>query len=335
MIVSDTVRFIALIIIFFLSINKSTLLPLGLPLVAAVISLMNAQTFVALETFLSHSFFDDQKARVMVWLQIAEQASVVIGPLLGFFVQSYLGSLYILPIAGLFFGLSMIILYFISEEKQVKHVSSASNSRTVASDLFNGWMKVYDNKKLLKLAFAASAMNIICGLDVAASAPVLIGKIGLESTSYGYLQVVCGVASLGFMFLLPKFNLDKHLDMAGILAFLSIILGSIIASFSYDFITFSLAVILSNLPLGILNVYIRTRRSELIAGAANRGVLVGILLMLGQLGLPLSGLLLASVSGSFGAFAFKIAAAIGFMSFCLLFYQKLKSFLNKNRILTS
>jgi hypothetical protein len=136
-------------------------------------------------------------------------------------------------------------------------------------------------------------MNLLIGLLLASSAGLVTGFFGQKQSAYATLQLIAGITSLLSLMFVTSSKVSAHVHLHRATLYFGVsALGALVAASASNYYVFALAYTLLLAPAGFFNISSRTLRAQLLP-SKERGVGTGFLLLAGQSGFPVAGLLLA------------------------------------------
>lgn len=332
---ADIVRAVAGLSAFYLLMEYSNNYFVILSLTMAVSAFFYAQSYIAMESMIPKLTEKKDIPKVQSWLQAIEQASMLLGPIIGAWLIIYQEAYYLIGLAGGLFLLAFILILTLdlpSPEKDKKtKVPFAEITKQIQRDFIKATMvlRVYPNLFLLTLL--AVSVNLIIGSVMATAVIMATGYFGLSSSEFGIQQSIAGAVTLVVLLALPVIIKKVNLFSVGVLAYCVICVGalSIAVSDSYWIYILCYATVMAS---GVLfNVYIRSERVLWIP-KVHLGKTIGLIVFLNQLTLPIVGILVGLCSTQNHIKILFAILGVVTTSVLLLIFSKLK--LN-SRILTA
>ena len=324
---ADLVRGIAAIIAFYLLTLEQNLFVV-LSTLMAVVAFFYAQSFIAMESMVPKLATKEELPKVQSWLQGIEQASLLLGPMIGSLFVIYTETFYLIPLAGALYlaGYLGILSLELPEvaSKKLEQSGFIDLLKKVKADFIKAWTIVRLRPNLLLLTLMSISVNLIIGTGMATAAMMATGYFGASKTDFGIQQSFTGGLTLMVLMILPFVVHKINVFWVGIMSYLAICLASLVigvTSFFWVYVFCYASIIAAG---DLFNVYIRTERALLIP-KMHLGKTIGLIVFLNQLTLPLSGIIVslspdeASTKSLFGVIG---GLSIGVIMFC---FSRLKS----------
>src|SRR3990167_2696141 len=256
-----------------------------------------AQAFIAQESTIPTMVASTDLHKAQSMIQTLEQTTLVVGP----FVASVLS--YYLPIADLLLVTSIVFIMGFVGMSLLKNFSVTNQQKKirqhVLQDMCMGAHIIFHNKKLIWLSVLTVIVNLIWGLALATDAAMVTGYFSKTTLDFGFIQTLCGILSITVLLLTPIIINRMSINFIGILSYGLIIAGGIAISLSSHYWIFGIGYLLIISMDGVFNIYIRTERAKIIP-KEHLGKTIGLIVLINQLSIPLSGLLVANFSSNFG-----------------------------------
>ncbi len=282
---------------------------LGFFLILCVMMAFNgfyyARSFLAEQYFSSHAYDGIKLAKVQAYLLNLEQISQIAGPAIGVGLSMWLNITWELGLIALMFlcSSSMVSLipktYFsLPAGTHLKQV----RPRHFIKDLSQALEIIFKSEKLKWMIILTVFINLIWGLLLSISAPLVTGTFHLPSGYFGLVQTVAGVMNIVAFMLIPWLIHKWHISVFGLSATLGMIFGVGLIGIGQTYAFFFVGYVLIMVFDGVFNVYIRTERAKLIP-KQDLGKTIGMIVFLNQLSVPLAGLLMSVLAMIFSPFS--------------------------------
>jgi hypothetical protein len=147
---------------------------------------------------------------------------------------------------------------------------------------------------LKKVVLLAAAENLVIGVTLATSAAMVTGIHHQSGRYYAVLQTLGAIATVLILLTIARTSLSRK--TLGLLAFLAICAGGLIAGGSPTAWGYAVGFVLITGFDKMFNVYIRSARQHIIP-ARDYGKTTGVIILLNNLTQPLAGLLVGVFSG--------------------------------------
>ena len=256
--------------------------------------MLTSQGFVAREVMLPQIFRSQTFQRVLAWSQLADQLGFVLGPmlaavLLGWwrwqFVVLATGFLFLLADAAMLLWLRLSRFQFIAPQPVAGHWTLP---------LRTALLHVAHLPGLKKIIALAAAENLVIGVTLATSAAMVTGIHHRSGQYYAFLQTAGAVATVLVLLTIARTSLPHR--MLGLVSFLVICLGGVMAGASPTYWGYAVGFVLITGFDKMFNVYIRSARQKIVP-AKDLGKTTGVVILLNNMTQPLAGLLVGLFAG--------------------------------------
>ncbi|HWF82244.1 MAG TPA: MFS transporter [Streptosporangiaceae bacterium] len=252
------------------------------------------QTFIAEEKAVRLLASPAQMPRAQSVLGGIDQAMLLIAPAIGGLLLA-IASNSTIAAAAILFAVSLLLIWRLPVLSQARMADGWPSVAEVFSDVRAGAKRVLGQPVLRDVLALTSLINLLLGLVLAATPPVLIGVFRLRASQVGVLYTVGGSVSLVMLALTPRLIRRFGLLAVGAASTLccgaAIWLAGLVHAY-LPFAAFSAAFLAGE---SVFTVFIRTVRARVIP-AAEYGTATGVIVLIGFLTLPLAGLLVAGFS---------------------------------------
>ncbi|MGY2291339.1 MFS transporter [Pseudomonas sp. SDO528_S397] len=265
---------------------------------SAVCGVLTTQGIMAREVLLAHSFAQYRYAKTLSYSQIADQAGLVLGPLLAaLLLQWTTWPWAVLGIAGLFWLADLAMRVWQSSAcAAVVAVEPQQGIGLQPLRIALGHIRTLPELK--RIITLAVGVNLIVGVTLATSAALVTGQYAAGNDAYALLQAAGALVTIGILFYLARATLA--LKMLGGLSYSMIAVGGLITAISPDVWLYSVGFLLVAGFDKMFNVYMRSTRQRVIP-RRDFGKTVGVITLLNNLSQPLAGLLVALLAAPLGA----------------------------------
>jgi len=283
---------------------------------SALVGLASTQSFISSEVLLPLAFKNTPFPKIQSWTQSVDQAAIVIGPILAAVVLEFSNWKAVILIAGsLFFcGQVSFALWSKKMNHSIEHRNRNLDSQnSVFSELKSAFTVLLKHKSLVNIIAQTALVNLLFGSTMATAAAMVTGKFNLSASSYGFLQMMGALTSIGVLTLTALFAQKLRLGSIGRISFTLICFGGVLYSFGQSYWMFFLGFMIVLGFDGMFNVYIRTLRQKIIP-PKDYGKMTGVIVFLNNITKPVSGLLI-------GTFGFILSAELIILSmvfFCAI-----------------
>lgn len=259
----------------------------------AFISVCYVVNFVSIEAIIPNNIAKEEYAKVHSVIQAVEQFSQVIGPALAGLIYLEFNINGILFACIFAFLISSINLLFV-------HIKSALTAQNLS---FKGMLQsnmdavkfLFVKKHLLYLCGLTWVVNILYGTALAISVAIVVKHFQLSEIYYSGLQTISAMLAIPVFTIIPLIARRKGILFIGKISLLTILLSGLIMATAPNYFIYLVGYALLISFDGGFNVYIRTMRSTLIP-KEHLGKVIGVIGALNLLSIPLSGLLVSSLS---------------------------------------
>ncbi|MGF6792483.1 MFS transporter [Paraburkholderia sp. 35.1] len=267
---------------------------------SAACGVLTSQGLVAREVMLPQIFSTQQIQKVLAYSQLADQLGLVLGPMLAALllgvwhwesVVAATGVLFLCADAALFVW-QRLSGFRAPSPVSARSLTSAAHWTTplrIALD------HVWTLPGLKKVIMLAAAENLVIGVTLATSAAMVTGLHAQSSRYYAGLQTAGAIATV--LVLLTVARAGWPARVLGLVAFVTICSGGVIAGASASPWGYALGFLLIVGFDKMFNVYIRSARLQIIP-PEDYGKTIGVAILLNNLTQPLAGLLVGVFSAS-------------------------------------
>jgi MFS family permease len=278
-----------------------------LVLLSAICGVLTTQGIMAREVVMPHIFADYRYGKTLSYSQIADQAGLVLGPLLAAL------SLEFCPWPGVVFGVALL---FVLADVAMREWQRSSNVNLETFEqhadiwvqpLRIAFCHIRQSAELKKIICLAAGVNLIVGVTLASSAAMVIGSFGESKDVYAALQASGALVTILILFGLARMTFP--LSVLGGVSYCAITLGALITATGASFEIYLLGFLLVVGFDKMFNVYMRTIRQRVIP-VRDFGKTVGVITLLNNLTQPLAGLWVGVLAVSMGLRGVILALAV-------------------------
>lgn len=260
----------------------------------AIISICYVVNFVSIEAIIPNNVVKEEYAKVHSVIQGVEQFSQVIGPSLAGLIYLRFNINGILFACIFAFLISAINLFFV-------HIKSALTAQNLSlkgmlQSNIDALKFLFVKKQLLYLCGLTWVVNILYGTALAISVAIVVKHFQLSEMYYSGLQTVSAILAILVFTIIPLIVRKKGILFIGKMSLLTILTSGLVMAIAPNYFIYLAGYALLISFDGGFNVYIRTMRSTLIP-KEHLGKVIGVIGALNLLSIPLSGLLVSSLSG--------------------------------------
>ncbi|MDY7533617.1 MFS transporter [Pseudomonas sp. Bout1] len=266
-------------------------------MLSALCGVLTTQGIMAREVLLPHVFKHYSYAKTLSYSQIADQAGLVLGPLVAALMLE-IGAWHwvVLGIAGLFL-LADLAMRIWQRNTTVNLQTFEQHKDIWLQPLRIAFRHIRDLPELKKIIALAVGVNLIIGVTLATSAALVIGQYAAGKDAYAGLQAAGAVVTIAILFYLARASLP--LKVLGGLSYSMIAAGALVTAISPNIWVYTVGFLLVSGFDKMFNVYIRSTRQRVIP-VQDFGKTVGVLTLLNNLSQPLAGLLIALLAAPLG-----------------------------------
>lgn len=256
--------------------------------------------FMAQETLLTELITRDKFSQVQAKVQSLEQVALVSAPIAFSFTLEWMAFHWVLVLIGLIFILANLSLLLGTRHMTITEPADINLTfkARLKANLSVGQAYLVESKALQRIVLSTFLLNLIYGTLLAIGAPAVIGYFAKEASSFATLQTAGALASIAVLMLIVRFSTKVTPTQLGVIAFVFVSIGGLVAGFAYNFEVFVVGAMLVLGFDGMFNVYIRTRRMEIIA-RKDYGKAMGLLMVVNNTSKPMSGLIVFSLGNWF------------------------------------
>jgi MFS family permease len=264
--------------------------------IGSVFAVMNGYSYVLLEGCMSIMFGTARGGKLQARIQATDSLAMIAGPALGgilltthgFFAAVLVGSVCLIA------SVCFIVIFRVP----LRPGTAVRRRLLSLDDLREVWHLIAGSPVMSRLLLLMALINLTEGTILALIPPAMLSTFGQTPFSVGVLTVAAeGAAALALIFL--SFLL-KHSRLSVLAAFAGagMIVFALALGTAGNLAVFSAAFILFMVAQGIFVVHVRTERIRLIP-LEHVGKIVSVMNSFILIPLPLSGLLIAALSGRF------------------------------------
>jgi MFS family permease len=268
-----------------------------LVILSAVCGVLTTQGVIAREVLMPHVFAQYRYAKTLSYSQIADQAGLVLGPLLAALLLQFLSwPMIVLGVAGLFVLADVAMGYWQRNSDSALEIH-AQHPDVWLQPLKIAFGHIRQQPELRKVISLAVGVNLVVGVTLATSAAMVIGSFGETQGYYAWLQAAGAVTTIVILFGLARISLP--LTNLGVTSYTAIVLGGLLCATSAGMAVYVLGFLLITGFDKMFNVYMRSTRQRVIP-VQDFGKTVGVITLLNNLSQPLAGLWVGIFSYSMG-----------------------------------
>ncbi|MEX3811569.1 MFS transporter [Paraburkholderia sp. BR13439] len=265
---------------------------------SAACGVLTSQGLVAREVMLPQIFSTQQIQKVLAYSQLADQLGFVLGPMLAALLLGVWRWEWVVAATGVLFlcaDAALLVWQRLSGFRARSPGSAQSLARAArwSTPLRIALKHVWTLPGLKKVIMLAAAENLVIGVTLATSAAMVTGLHAQSNRYYAVLQTAGAVATV--LVLLTVARAGWPARVLGLVAFVMICAGGVIAGASASPWGYALGFLLIVGFDKMFNVYIRSARLQIIP-PEDYGKTIGVAILLNNLTQPLAGLLVGVFS---------------------------------------
>lgn len=259
-----------------------------------------ALNFMAQETLLTELITREKFKKVQAQVQSLEQVALVTAPIVFSTALALIDFHWLLMSIAMTFVLANLLLIQGTKSVILQEPtdSSLSFKERLTANLSVGKLYLCQSKPLQRIVLSTFLINLIYGTFLAIGAPAVIGYFAKDVSSFAGLQTTGAIAAILVLMCVVRWSHRVMPTQLGFVAFVFMSTGGLIAGFASHFGMFVMGAMLILGFDGMFNVYIRTRRMEIIA-RKDYGKAMGLLMVVNNVSKPLSGLIVFGLSNWF------------------------------------
>lgn len=247
--------------------------------------------FMAQETLLTELVDRRRFPLVQAKVQQLEQLALVSSPILLAVVIELAPASLSFALVGVLFLVAHVLLKWgvFAIELATPPDAQRNLLDQIKENVTVGQQYLLRSKPLQKVVASTFLINLIYGTLLAIGAVAVTGQFERSAQDFAWLQTSGAVAAIGVLFIVSRVALRFTPTQLGFCAFCMMSLGGVLSGMASGYYGFVLGAILVLSFDGVFNVYIRTRRMEIIE-RKDFGKAIGLLMIVNNLSKPLSGL---------------------------------------------
>ena len=261
---------------------------------SALCGVLTSQGLVAREVMLPQIFSTQQFQRVLAYSQLADQLGFVLGPMLAALLLGWWRWEWVVGATGVLFLLADAALLLWARSSGFRAgVPPPAKPGHWTMPLRIALRHVLLLPGLKRVVLLAAAENLVIGVTLATSAAMVTGIHAQSSRYYAGLQTAGAVATVLILLTIARNAWPAR--TLGLLAFVSICAGGVIAGASAAPWGYAVGFLLIVGFDKMFNVYIRSARQKIIP-PEDYGKTTGVVILLNNMTQPLAGLLVGIFS---------------------------------------
>lgn len=268
-------------------------------LIAALVSYLNGQAFVALETSIPKFFKDKLEfANAQAKFQSIDQFARVLGPALAAVLttSSLISNQELILITGVGFLLSFLIYRKINFPL-AKAPSHSSSLPETLKDIGKGFTFILNDYRTRMIVWMSAMLNFNFGVVIGVAPDLVLKDFHMQDEYLGYMYSIASVstviATLFASSVLRRFNIRAY----GIISAISVTSAAFILAISNNYYWFVAGYSIWSIGTAYFSIYLRTERAQIIP-PQDFGKIIGVFISMMLISIPLAGLFV-SVTASF------------------------------------
>ena len=261
---------------------------------SACCGILTSQGFVAREVMLPQIFKAHKFERVLAVSQLADQLGVVLGPMAAALLLGWWRWEFVVAATGVLFLIADGAFVLWQRTSGFQALTPERPQGHWTQPLRTAVQHVVHLPGLKKVILLAAAENLVIGVTLATSAAMVTGIHHQSGRFYAVLQTIGAIATVLILLTIARASFSRK--TLGLLAFLAICLGGVIAGTSGSPWGYAVGFVLITGFDKMFNVYIRSARQKIIP-ARDYGKTTGVIILLNNLTQPLAGLLVGVFAG--------------------------------------
>ena len=262
----------------------------------AVLGICHSLAFISMEATLPRQLSASEMPAAQAILQGSDQLSQVLGPAVAALAVSFISLETLIALASVSFTISFLNALSLPMIEAPKATGPWS-LKLIGETYSQAFQIVRLRPILIQLCSLTWIINMVYGTILIVLPAIILQTYQLPERTFGILQTVSAIASIGAFFLVPR--LQKAVGLVGMGAIASVFAmgGSLMASTSPWFLLFAAGSIAALASSGLFNVYIRTTRAQIIP-KEHLGKTTGLIILINNASLPLNGVLISGMASS-------------------------------------
>lgn len=261
---------------------------------SACCGVLTSQGFVAREVMLPQIFKAHKFESVLAYSQLADQLGVVLGPMAAALLLGGWRWEFVVVATGLLFLLADGAFVIWQRVSRFQAAAAEHLPSHWTQPLRTALHHVAYLPGLKKIIVLAAAENLVIGVTLATSAAMVTGIHHQSGRYYAVLQTIGAIATVVILLTIARTSWSRK--SLGLVAFLSICAGGLIAGASPNAFGYAVGFVLITGFDKMFNVYIRSARQQIIP-PRDYGKTTGVIILLNNLTQPLAGVLVGVFAG--------------------------------------
>ncbi len=287
---SDFIRFILCIMCFYLVQKFPSYMLEVVIVVMAIGGALQSLSYVSAESSIARFFTKEQLPKQQSLLQGIELSTTIFSPALAALLLTQISLTVIFLIASVGYVLSFAIIQLCQINIFVNPKKEETNHWV--EDIKFALRFIITHKYILNLVYLSFAINLILGFAISTAVIYTTGEYGKSNEYFGALQVLAGCCSVLILFSIPLLLKQMRIYILGFIAYISVLLGTVLVAIANSFEVYALAYILILLSGELFGIFIRSERVRYIP-QEHLGKTIGVIVLLNIFSAPVAGLILA------------------------------------------
>jgi MFS family permease len=267
-------------------------------LIAALVSYLNGQAFVALETSIPKLFKDKLEfASAQAKFQSIDQFSRVAGPALAALIttSSFVRIQDLILISGVGFLLSFLVYLRInlSLTHSTSHPSSIAGT---FKDIAKGFAFILKDARTRMVVLMSIMLNFNFGVFSGVAPELVLKNFQMPDEYLGYMYSIAGIATVIATLFASALLRRLHIRTYGIISAISLTISALVLASSHNYYWLAIGYSMWSIGTAYFSIYLRTERAQIIP-PQDFGKIIGVFISLMLSSIPLAGLFVSLMAG--------------------------------------
>lgn len=265
-------------------------------LMMALLAIFNSLAFITIEATVPKLFGPKDLPKAQSFLQGLDQLSQVAGPALAALLLSIADRSHLVGLASLGFMFSAINVFTLGPLlPQKTTLESPLTWKEFMGKLHFGFNIFISKRDLILLSVLACVVNLVMGTTLAQVAPLISGTFGRTDQFFGGMTTMAAILSILTFTQIPKISKYLSLKSLGGYSLGLLVLAGLLLSQAPNVGIFVVGYGILTSGCAVFNIFMRTWRAQIIP-KEHLGKVIGILVLINNCTLPLSGILVAAAT---------------------------------------
>lgn len=273
---------------------------MAISVMMGLLAIFNSISFITIEATVPRLFSVDQLPKAQSFLQGLDQLSQVAGPALAAIFLSLVDRASLIGFAAAGFLVSGVNIFLIGPLLSVSKAEAPFSAKEFFSKLQFGFKTFISKQDLIILSILAAVVNLVMGTTLAQIAPLISGVFKKSDQFFGGMTTMAAVLSILTFTQIPRIAKQISMKRLGVFSLISLVAAGLLLSQARQVEVFVAGYGLMICGCAVFNIFMRTWRAQIIP-KEHLGKVIGILVLLNNFTLPLSGILVASLSPYIGS----------------------------------